>query len=332
VHIFWSDNRDRSPSTDTLFPFAIWYRRWLPGLGLGHEKRFCFSGTDHLLPAAAAGPDGTVNVVWEDFSHGNSEIYFRQISPATGWDVTKTRLTQSVGPTRGPSLIADPEGELHLVVSDTGGPGQELSIRYRAGRVDRTTPVVVSRAAAAWRGDVLRVTWETSSEIDHLGFRLYAAADAFGEAVPLETGWIGGGPAYAVDLEPEAVTGKTCLKLVAVARDGSAETVALIPISSARAVPGPKSGLGPPFPNPSLGALAIPVRLTAGGWAVVSVIDVHGRQVSRLDLGPLAPGQFDAWWDGAADNGEAAGPGRYWARLFVDGRPRGSPVSLTLLH
>ncbi len=135
VHVFWSDNRDRANGNGNPFPFAIWYRRWLPEFGFGHEKRFCFSTAEHLNSSVACGPDGTVNVVWEDFSHGNSELYFRQIRPDTGWDVHKTRLTETLGATRGPGLISDPEGNLHLIWSDTGA-GEQPSIRYRSGRVD----------------------------------------------------------------------------------------------------------------------------------------------------------------------------------------------------
>ena len=76
-----------------------------------------------------------MNVVWEDLTYGNSDLYFRQITPQTGWDVENTRLTETLGATRGPCILADPGGDLHLLWSDTGA-GEEPSIRYRSGRAD----------------------------------------------------------------------------------------------------------------------------------------------------------------------------------------------------
>jgi hypothetical protein len=132
LHIFWSDARDKAPSNPGALPYAIWYRRWLPGLGFGYEKRFAFSAADHLNPMVATSADGAVNVVWEDYINGNGDIYFRQITPATGWDVQPTRLTYTPGPTRYPTLIAEPDGTLDLLWCDAS-PGEELSVRFRSG-------------------------------------------------------------------------------------------------------------------------------------------------------------------------------------------------------
>lgn len=132
LHVFWCDNRDRSLGSGVPFPISIWYRRSLPGLGFGHEKRFVFNGGDNLNPVAAVDAAGTVNVVWENYSGGNSDLFYRQITPDYGWDPEVTRLTNTAGATQGPGLLAEPNGTLHLLWTDLRN-ANELNIYYRSG-------------------------------------------------------------------------------------------------------------------------------------------------------------------------------------------------------
>lgn len=132
LHLVWLDNRS-SPGRDY---FEIFYRRYLPGIGWGKDKRFSYDGIDHARPVVAAGAQNTVNVAWEDFRHGNPEIYFRQITVETGWDREATRLTRDLNASLRPALLAFPGGNLLLLWTDSPDAtsfqvyAREGSIRY----------------------------------------------------------------------------------------------------------------------------------------------------------------------------------------------------------
>jgi len=114
VHLVWLDNR-ADPSGGT---FEVYYKRRLPGLSWGKDKRFTYDKVAHGRVVLAAGADNTVNVAWEDYRHGNPEIYYRQITWEYGWDPSPTRLTSDVSPSQRPSLVTLPDGGMVLLWTD----------------------------------------------------------------------------------------------------------------------------------------------------------------------------------------------------------------------
>jgi hypothetical protein len=119
LHLVWADNRDAQRGTF----FEIYYKRFLPGIGWGHDKRFTRDNHDHSRPVVAVGAGATVNVAWEDFGDGNSEIYFRQITPEFGWDQTATRLSLDVSSSQTPALRSLPDGSMLALWTDARGFG-----------------------------------------------------------------------------------------------------------------------------------------------------------------------------------------------------------------
>jgi hypothetical protein len=119
IHLVWLDGRD---ATNSGFS-EIYYRRFLPDIGWGKDKRFTYDGTTHLRPLIVKGAEGTLNVVWEDYRQGNPEIYYRQITWETGWDRSPTRLTTDSSTSRTPSLVATESGDLVLFWTDTEAGG-----------------------------------------------------------------------------------------------------------------------------------------------------------------------------------------------------------------
>ena len=107
LHFFWSDNRD----DQSFGGYEIYYRRFQKNVGWTKEKRFTYGeGWLTREPAVVWSDQNTLNVVWEDFRHGQPVVYFRQVTEEYGWEPTHTRLSPDVG-------IAHP----HLVGMNEGG-------------------------------------------------------------------------------------------------------------------------------------------------------------------------------------------------------------------
>ncbi len=67
-------------------------------------------------------------------------------------------------------------------------------------------------------------------------------------------------------------------------------------------------------PNPSPGAMTIAFTLARRGTASLTVLDVAGREVTRLVSGDQAPGRYQVAWDGTS-RGRRLPAGLYFARL-----------------
>lgn len=119
VHLVWMDDRVGASSNYS----EIYYKRFLPGIGWGNDKRFSYDGSDHDRPIIVAGPDRTLNLAWEDYRTESPDIYYRQITEEFGWDPEPTRLTADVSSSVAPSLVALPDGKLILIWSDAQGTG-----------------------------------------------------------------------------------------------------------------------------------------------------------------------------------------------------------------
>lgn len=81
-------------------------------------------------------------------------------------------------------------------------------------------------------------------------------------------------------------------------------------------------------PNPFNPSLTVEYGLPAPVVAVLSVYDVAGRLVVRLDEGPREAGLHTVRWDGCDSAGRAASSGAYHLRLEAGGRVIGRTVSL----
>jgi hypothetical protein len=90
---------------------------------------------------------------------------------------------------------------------------------------------------------------------------------------------------------------------------------------------GVAAGLGPasvmlmaPAPNPAPGPVRIAFTLPRPGRVDLSVLDVRGREITRLADGTWAAGPHELSWSGVDRSGVAAAAGVYFIRLACDGR------------
>lgn len=75
-----------------------------------------------------------------------------------------------------------------------------------------------------------------------------------------------------------------------------------------------------PRPNPARDRVGFELALPGEASVILTIFDVHGRNVLTMLDRRLAAGRYRVQWDGL-DGGGAGGAGIYFARLQVDGRP-----------
>ena len=96
-------------------------------------------------------------------------------------------------------------------------------------------------------------------------------------------------------------------------------------VTSATAGVGPSGVLArpaftrPPTPNPTRGALGFAIALPRSATVSLTVHDVAGRIVARLQDGPLPAGEYPFRWDGRGTGGRVLQSGRYFIRLQAGG-------------
>ena len=73
-------------------------------------------------------------------------------------------------------------------------------------------------------------------------------------------------------------------------------------------------------PNPFAGVTAIDYELEHAGPVALSVHDVSGRLVRRLESGPRPAGRYVARWDGTGGRGRVVPAGVYFIRLSAGGK------------
>jgi glucose/arabinose dehydrogenase len=82
----------------------------------------------------------------------------------------------------------------------------------------------------------------------------------------------------------------------------------------------PVAEFSPPFPSPALGRARFAYSLARPARAQLVLYDVLGRSVRHLvEPSRQSAGRHETMWDGTLDDGRAAAPGIYRARLIVDG-------------
>ncbi len=197
----------------------------------------------------------------------------------------------------------------------TGGKYRSLGIRSPT-----TTPVETCfYATLAPEDDAVSLRWSLPTCFDGVGLMIYRSLHAHGPYScitpdPLtdvtlgsyidRTAWPGGTFWYELH-----------------ALLASGEEVLATDIHASVTVPGTTMlGIRYVMPNPATAQTRIGYALP-DGWRIarLSVYDVAGRLVRRLDPAPGTRGFVAVDWDGTGDSGERVASGVYFVRLEVDG-------------
>lgn len=134
-------------------------------------------------PALAAGPDGTVHLVFvADDGTGNLEVYYSRYTDA-GWSAP-TNVSHTSGPSTAPDVAVASDGTVHFVWSDTTPGEPTLYHGWRLGSQRGAAPVLDARgtapAVAIDPSDRVHLVWQEPDDHTGLGDVYHIYADGAG--------------------------------------------------------------------------------------------------------------------------------------------------------
>ncbi|MCR4437777.1 MAG: FlgD immunoglobulin-like domain containing protein [bacterium] len=187
---------------------------------------------------------------------------------------------------------------------------------------------------AAWQDEGVLVRWQTTDEVDCMGFDLWRAEQGKQGWVRLNAsllpavGGIGRRQEYRY-LDQEAPRRTRChYRLEEVARNGVRTVLGTVSVETPGLLP-TAFRLSPAFPNPCRGATRISLSLARESSARVAIVDLRGALVKVLAEGSLPPGEHGLTWDGKDQHGRELPAGIYFCRVTAGGEHRVEKIVLT---
>ena len=288
VHLVWSDNRNLRTQ--------IWTKRFVPGSGWTPDEQLVFSPQVSTSANLVASYSGRLHVVWRDTRDGNSEVYYKEYVPGTGWDPVDTRLTTHASTQWEAQVDADPMDNLYVVWSDqrNGSSNQDIFYRERMGGV--------------WQPEISLVGAGTDTTNQPQQFP-GITHDGTGKAYVTWTDW----RLPSSNGRNKDVYYKEGIGVVTSVEVTVAPTF---------------SRLLKNYPNPFNPLTRISFRMERDAQVSLRVYDVQGRLVRTLVDDYLAAGPRVVEWDGSDDRGLPAASGTYYLRLQGGGTYLSRTVNL----
>ena len=137
LHIVW---QDRTPGNR-----EIYHKKSADGGATwAANQRLTFTASDSVWPAIGVDASAGLHVVWQDYTPGNPEIYYRNsTNGGASWSANQ-RLTYTSGNSLEPSVAADAAGHVYAAWDDAT-PGN-YEIYTRKGSPVSLTPIAVLAA------------------------------------------------------------------------------------------------------------------------------------------------------------------------------------------
>jgi len=288
VHLVWVDTRTGSQE--------IWTKRFVPGSGWTADEQLVFSATSASAPSITADWNGHVHLVWVDSRNGNSDVFYKEYLPGTGWDPVDTRITLNTSSQIQPYVDADPMGNIYTVWTDLRNGSSNPDIYYD------------TRQQGVWAGNTSLVGagTDTTNSVqrfagiahDDFGFAYVAWSD---ERLPASIG------------KNRDVFYKFGTNVVTGVEDAPAPGLTHLLTN---------------YPNPFNPATRIAFTLDRGAQISLKVYDVNGRLVRTLLDSYVSAGRRVVSWDGLGQRGEKVASGTYFLRLEGGGLLRTRTVNL----
>ncbi len=149
IHVVWTDN---TPGND-----EICYKKSTNGGSIwAPSRRLTWTPGGSINPAIAIDTSGTLNVVWNDATPGNWEVYFKKsTNEGSTWTPTQ-RLTFTSGLSYNEAIAVDPSGNLHVLWSSDAPGNEEIYYKRSTDGGSSWTPSQRLTWNSGWsRGSVI---------------------------------------------------------------------------------------------------------------------------------------------------------------------------------
>ena len=301
-------------------------------------------GYDLVYPELAVGSDGAVYATWydhrDDLYGTRANVYAtRSTDGGATWASNQLVSSAQSNFTTTPSYIAPNMGDYNGLTASGGGlvaawgdtrSGTDVDVW--AAAVDLSSALANCPADTAITAGGAATLGGTIVNHDVLfgGGYGVALADARGWPLPgpsvVNVGAGASAPWSAGLAVPDtAANGTDTLTVTLTTPAGrvaaTCRVVVTVEGSVLAAAPAARGlALSAPRPNPAAAESRLDFALPRAGHVRLVVYDLAGARVRTLVDGPAPAGPGSAAWDGRDENGNAARPGAYFARLEFEGR------------
>jgi len=204
VYVVWKDNM---PGT-----YEIYYKSSTDsGVSWSTTKRLTWNAGLSSSPTIAVDSSNKIHVMWEDYSPGNFEIFYKQSTDGGGTWSAPTRITWNTGWSGEPSITTDSSNKIHAVwneelfgdfeivykSSSNGGTSWSKVKLLTINDGDSHNPVVVADS-----GTGIHVVWNDDSPGNYEIFYKRSTDSGTFWSVPQRLSWNTGWssvPSMAID-------------------------------------------------------------------------------------------------------------------------------------
>ncbi len=184
---------------------------------------------------------------------------------------------------------------------------------------DSPVAVTLSQLAAIPTERRVEVSWVTSAQVNHDGFRVYRSDSRSGQRVRLTDDLIRGAGSTYRFVDANVRGNATYFYWI-----GAVEIGGLEEVHGPVRVDTPQwlvrvSGLMPAAPNPFVGRTNLRFYMEREGEVRLDILDVQGRLVRAFDPAVYPVGEHAVRWDGRDASGRPLPAGVYFTRLHVAG-------------
>jgi len=169
-HIFvvWHDN-----TSGTSGSYEIYFKKSVNGgASWTANQRLTWTSAQSKNPAIAVDAWGNIHIVWQEYSAGNTEIFYKKsTNGGTNWTANQP-LTSNSGVSEFPSIAVDSAGRLYVVWHDNASGNYEIYYKKSANNGDTwssaqrltwTLGVSHYAAVAIDSADRVHVFWDDST-------------------------------------------------------------------------------------------------------------------------------------------------------------------------
>ncbi len=286
----------------------------------------CAAADDQFAPVIVSDSAGGALISWYDFRDGNYNIYAQRIDANgdTLWSKDGVAISTYPSTQFNPSIASDGASGAIIAWYDYRGSPNGGTPNIYASQINANgslgagpLPVELVSFAAAQRGGVVELKWNTATEVNNYGFEVERKAN--GSQTWAKVGFVAGAGASTSPREYAYVdrgvsTGRYAYRIKQTDQNGTSKYTreVQIEVGSAPLV----FSLSQNYPNPFNPSTTIEFSVPQDGRAVLKIVDLLGRDVATLFEGNAKSGYYQR----VVFDASKLASGVYFSRLEFGGK------------